>query len=124
MLLCGKIYQMAFILNVYTSAQLKESAAESEKLLKQLIATGDEYQALLDEAERKESETASKIDELEYAYDEAKDREYQQWLASQKPTNNGGSSNVVDGVTWLLPITPLRSKKQDPTRSIPPAIRI
>lgn len=87
-----------------SSAQLKESAAESEKLLKQLIATGDEYQALLDEAERKESETASKIDELEYAYDEAKDREYQQWLASQKPTNNGGSSNVVDGVTWLLPI--------------------
>lgn len=87
-----------------SSAKLEESQKESDKLLKQLIATGEEYQALLDEAERKESETAGKIDDLEYAYDEAKEREYQQWLASQPPASNGGASNVVDGVTWLLPI--------------------
>ena len=87
-----------------SSQKLEESAAEAEKLLKQLIATGNEYQALLDEAERKESETASKIDKLEYAYDEAKEREYQEWLASQKPTHSGSASNTVDGITWLLPI--------------------
>lgn len=87
-----------------SSVKLEASKLESEKLLKQLIATGEEYQALLDEAEKKESETAGKIDDLEYAYDEAKEREYQQWLASQPPVNNGGSSNVVDGVTWLMPI--------------------
>lgn len=87
-----------------TSKKLVEASAEADKLLKKLIATGEEYQKLLDEAERKESETASTIDKLEYAYDEAKEREYQQWLASQKPTSNGSSSNVVDGITWLMPI--------------------
>lgn len=87
-----------------STVKLEESQKESEKLLKQLIATGEEYQALLDEAERKESETAGKIDDLEYAYDAAKEREYQQWLASQPPASSGSASNVVDGVTWLLPI--------------------
>ena len=31
-------------------------------------------------------------------------RKYQEWLATQKPSNNGGSGNTVDGITWLLPI--------------------
>lgn len=87
-----------------SSKKLGESKEESDALLKQLIATGEEYQKLLDEAERKESETASTIDKLEYAYDAAKDREYREWLAQQKPTPGGPGSNVVDGVTWLLPI--------------------
>ena len=86
------------------SAELATSREEADNLLKQLIATGEEYQKLLDEAERKESETAGKIDDLEYAYDEAKEREYQQWLATQKPSPNGNGSNTVDGITWLLPI--------------------
>ncbi len=87
-----------------SSAKLEESQKESDKLLKQLIATGEEYQALLDEAEKKESETASTIDSLEYAYDAAKEREYKEWLASQPSGGGGGGSNVVDGVTWLMPI--------------------
>lgn len=87
-----------------SSAKLVESQEESEKLLKQLIATGAEYQALLDEAERKESETASTIDSLEYAYDAAKQREYQEWLAAHPPQNVGGSANVVDGITWVMPV--------------------
>ena len=86
------------------SAELEKSREEADKLLKQLIATGEEYQKLLDEAERKESQTAGKIDSLESAYDAAKEREYQEWLASQPPVQTGGSSNTVDGVTWLLPI--------------------
>lgn len=85
------------------SEELGESRTEADKLLKQLIATGAEYQALLDEAERKESESADKVDKLEYAYDEAKEREYKEWLATQKPSA-GSSSNVVNGVTWILPI--------------------
>ncbi len=87
-----------------SSAKLEESQKESDKLLKQLIATGEEYQALLDKAEQKESETAGQIDDLEFAYDAAKEREYQQWLATQKPSSSGGSGNTVDGVTWLMPI--------------------
>ena len=86
------------------SAELEKSREEADQLLKQLIATGEEYQKLLDEAERKESQTAGKIDSLDSAYDAAKEREYQEWLASQPPVQTGGSSNTVDGVTWLLPI--------------------
>ena len=86
------------------SAELEKSRADADQLLKQLIATGEEYQKLLDEAERKESQTAGKIDNLESQYDAAKEREYQEWLASQPPQQTGGSSNTVDGVTWLLPI--------------------
>ena len=86
------------------SAELEASRAEADELLKQLIATGEEYQKLLHEAEKKESETAGKLDDLEYAYDAAKEREYQEWLATQPPTQNNSSSNTVDGITWLLPI--------------------
>lgn len=87
-----------------SSEELEKSREEADKLLKQLIATGEEYQRLLDEAEKKESETASQVDKLEYAYDAAKEREYQQWLASQPPKQTGGSANTVDGMTWLLPV--------------------
>ena len=87
-----------------SSEELEKSREEADKLLKQLIATGEEYQRLLDEAEKKESETASQVDKLEYAYDAAKEREYQQWLASQPPKQTGGSANTVDGLTWLLPV--------------------
>ena len=86
------------------SAELEKSRTEADNLLKQLIATGEEYQKLLDEAERKESQTAGKIDNLESQYDAAKEREYQEWLASQPPQQTGGSSNTVNGITWLLPI--------------------
>ena len=87
-----------------SSEELEKSREEADKLLKQLIATGEEYERLLDEAEKKESETASQVDKLEYAYDAAREREYQQWLASQPPQQTGGSANTVDGVTWLLPV--------------------
>ena len=86
------------------SKKLEESRVEADKLLKQLIATGEEYQRLLDEAEKKESETASQVDKLEYAYDAAKEREYQQWLASQPPVQSGSAANTVNGLTWLLPV--------------------
>ena len=86
------------------SADLEKSRQEADELLKQLIATGEEYQRLLDEAEKKESETSGSISKLESAYDAAKQREYQEWLASQPPAQTGGSANTVDGVTWLLPI--------------------
>lgn len=87
-----------------TMAQLEEARLEAEKLLNQLVATGAEYQALLDEAERKESEIEGKIGELEFAYDEAKEREYQEWLAAQPKPPSSSSSNNVDGVDWLIPI--------------------
>lgn len=93
-------------------AVLEEKRAEADKLLAQLVATGEEYQQYLDEAEAKESEAAGKLDDLEAELSEAEEREYQEYLAyleSLKPPapsigGNGGAPNNVDGVTWLVPI--------------------
>ena len=89
--------------------ELDAARAKAEKLLQDLVATGEEYENLLNEAEKKESEASSTIDELEYAYDEAKEREYQEWLAAQpKPKPPGGlagTPNDVNGVEWLIPIS-------------------
>ncbi len=96
--------------------QLESRRAEANELLAELVAKGEEYQALVDAAEAEAEKLANDILSKEDEYDEAKDREYQQWLAAQpKPTppasnNTGtggtaGSSNNVSGVTWLVPIS-------------------
>ncbi len=93
-------------------AVLEDKRADADKLLAQLVATGEEYQQYLDAAEAKESEAASKLDDLEAELSEAEEREYQEYLAyleSLKPPapsigGNGGAPNNVDGVTWLVPI--------------------
>lgn len=87
-----------------SSAQLDSARAETDALLKQLIETGEEFKELIEKVEEKESQTNGKLDKLEDDYDAAKDKEYQDWLASQKPVYNTGYSMVVDGVTWLLPM--------------------
>ncbi len=83
---------------------------EADKLLKDLLATGAEYQAYLDEAESKVNDLLDKIEDKQDEYDEAK---YQEWLATsvppttKPPTNNGGGQagqgTVVGNVTWLVP---------------------
>jgi murein DD-endopeptidase MepM/ murein hydrolase activator NlpD len=83
--------------------ELEAAQEESKKLLKDLIETDVEYQKLLAEAEKKQVESRREVDNLEYAYDEAKEREYQEWLASQPPKTQTGS-NTVNGITWLMPI--------------------
>lgn len=80
-----------------TSKKLEESRAETDKLLKELIATGDKYQKLIDEHEEKESEAKATLSKLEYEYDAAKEREYQQWLAQQ-------SGGAVSSGSWVMPI--------------------
>ena len=88
---------------------LKAKREEADELLNQLLAKGAEYEALLDEAETKNSHVLAELDELETAYDEAKEREYQEWLASQpkvpSTVGNAGAPNNVDGVEWLIPIS-------------------
>lgn len=86
-----------------SSVELEESQKESDKLLKELIAVEAEYKKLLSVAEKQKVEAASTVDQLEYAYDAAKQREYREWLASQ-PSGGGAGSNTVDGVVWLMPI--------------------
>lgn len=95
-----------------TKAQLQESQkqqeakrAEADKLLAELIATGDEYEKLLahaeDEAKNLKSDISDKKDDIE-------DAEYAQWLATSKPASTGskpsnGDDYVASDATWVTP---------------------
>ena len=93
---------------------LEQKRAEADALLKDLIATGAEYEALMDAAELDVEKLLDEISQKEIEYDEAKDREYQQWLSTSIPPttappaytgSNAGSSSTVGGITWLVPCT-------------------
>ena len=95
-------------------AELEVKRAEADALLTQLIAQGEEYQALVEEAEAAAGELNETLEDLQYQLDEAKKREYQEWLAAQpkpkppanQPTTGGGTAadpNYVNGLTWLIP---------------------
>lgn len=89
-----------------TSQQMNVSKLEADELLQTLIAKGQAYQELIDEHEKIESDTAQQLDEKESAYDKAKEREYQEWLAAQQPPKDVGTTTVdASGKVWVLPIS-------------------
>ena len=98
-----------------TKVELEASKVEQEKkrveadeLLKQLIATGEEYQQYIDAAEEEESSLKIKISSTEKLYENAK---YKEWLATSvatKPSSSGGvagDGTTIGGLTWLKPTT-------------------
>lgn len=89
-----------------TQKSLEAKRAESDAMLSALNEKGMEFQSLLDQEEDKLSEMEKSLTKLESEYDEAKEREYQQWLAQNPPKqeNKGGTATNVDGITWLTPI--------------------
>lgn len=88
------------------SEQMNASRIEADELLQELIAKGQEYQALIDEHERIESEAQRELDAKESAYDKAKEKEYLEWLATQKQPSQGTANSTTDasGKVWLMPI--------------------
>ncbi|MBR5022899.1 MAG: peptidoglycan DD-metalloendopeptidase family protein [Oscillospiraceae bacterium] len=87
------------------SQQMEVSRLEAEELLQTLIAKGQAYQALIDEHEKIESESLRELSAAETAYDKAKEKEYLEWLAAQKPpTNTSGSTVDASGKVWVMPI--------------------
>lgn len=99
--------------------------AEADALLAELVARGDEFEALIMDAEEEIGALLNEIANKEKEYDAAKDREYQEWLAQQpkpKPPESGsgggsgntgnlggsgvaGTPRTVNGITWLVPIS-------------------
>ena len=97
-----------------SEAELEEKRAEADRLLSDLLATGKEYEDHLYQAELKVEELLNQITQKEEEYDEAKDREYQQWLSTSIPPTTarpsysgggvGGNSNIdATGITWVVP---------------------
>jgi murein DD-endopeptidase MepM/ murein hydrolase activator NlpD len=97
-------------------AELEENRADADALLQELVAQGMEYEELLEQAEAENMAMMQQINELNSAYDAAKDREYREWLAQQPPPikdnvsdkpimgGENNNSSEVDGATWLVPI--------------------
>ncbi len=109
-----------------TEAELAEKRAQVDQLLQELVKRGDEYAALVQEAEDEIGKLMQEIAQKQEEYDEAKYREYLEWLAQQpppppppsttKPPSSGNTGNVggsgtaltprtVNGITWLVPVT-------------------
>lgn len=100
-----------------TQVEMEAKRAEADELLAELVTEYEGYESLVEAAEQDKAKLNSEIDDLEEAYEDAKDREYQkwyeQWLQSQpssKPstgTSSGGGTagtgSVTNGITWLIP---------------------
>ncbi|MBQ4600179.1 MAG: peptidoglycan DD-metalloendopeptidase family protein [Oscillospiraceae bacterium] len=95
---------------------METKRAASDALLVELNAKGEEFAAQIEAGEDEIEGLLSEIAKKEKEYDQAKDREYKQWLSTSvppttKPKPNTGSSstspkppaNVVAGIKWVMP---------------------
>lgn len=90
-----------------TQKTLEEKRAEADELLLQLIAKGEEYEAMLDESEAMQDELMKQIAAKEKEYDQAK---YKEWLATSvvttKPTTSSTkpSESAPSSSGWVCPV--------------------
>lgn len=87
-------------------AELEEKAAAAQVLLDELIAKGEEFDALMEELEAEQEANADKLADKKVEYDEAKYREHM--ATAPKPTKpsgngNGGIPVNTNGITWVVP---------------------
>lgn len=81
----------------------EEKRAEADKLLADLVATGDKYEKLLDAAEHEAGKLSDKIDDVE---DDIEAEEYAQWLATSTPSTSkpsNGNEYQPSDATWITP---------------------
>jgi len=85
-----------------TEKELESRRAEADKLLAELIATGEEYEALLDEAEEAAADLKDDISDAQDAYNDKKKEEE----AANKPSS-GGSNTTTNAPAssggWTVP---------------------
>ena len=86
---------------------LEGKRAEADELLLQLIAKGEEYEAMLDESEALQDELMLEIAAKEKEYDQAK---YREWLATSVATTRPTTSNTKPSGSapsssgWVCPV--------------------
>jgi len=105
-----------------TQAEMDAKRQEADDLIQELLTKADDLEALEEEFERQEQEFLEQIAKKEEEYDEAKQREWEAYMATYVPpttappvgsTNNSTSSNSGSsgnsgnsgggGGTWLRP---------------------
>ena len=87
---------------------LEEKRVEADKILTELIAKGDEYQAMLDESEELQDELMKEIAQAEK---DLKTAEYKEWLATYVPpttlpsgTDTTPSTQAPSSSGWIKPL--------------------
>lgn len=81
---------------------LAQKQEEANAVLSKLVATGEEYRQLVEDAEEEAMRLVEEMMAKEKDLDAAEKREYEEWLAQQNPPV--GTVNTVDGVGWLVPV--------------------
>ena len=87
--------------------QLEEKRAEADELLRQLIAKGEEFQALIDESEDLQDDL---MQEIAQAEKDLKAAEYREWLATYVPPttrpadNTKPSDQIPSSSGWVCPV--------------------
>ena len=91
-----------------TQAELETKRAEADELLTELIAKGEEFQAMLDESEALQEDLMKEIAQAEK---DLKAAEYQEWLATYVPpttqaagTSTTPSTQAPSSSGWVSPL--------------------
>lgn len=91
--------------------ELARKAEESKQILSDLIAKGEEFEAWMGDAEKELNKLEEELADKQVEFDEAA---YSEWLATSVPPTTkpapswggsgvGGSTNSVDGISWMVP---------------------
>ena len=88
-------------------AALEVKRAEADELLRDLVAKGEEFEAMIDESEEQQNDLMNQIAKKEK---ELKNAEYQEWLATYVPTTKPSgtdttpSTQVPTSSGWVKPL--------------------
>lgn len=94
-----------------TELELDNKRAEADALIQELLTKADDLEALEAEFEKQEEEFLKQIAQKEYEYDEAKQREWEAYMATyvpptQAPSTGGATNNSGGAVSsggWVVP---------------------
>ena len=81
---------------------LAQKQEEANAVLGKLLAKGEEYRQLVEDAEEEAQRIVEEMMAKEKDLDAAEKREYEEWLAMQHPPV--GTVTVVNGISWLVPV--------------------
>ncbi len=89
-----------------TQTTLEGKRVTADQLLAELIATGEEYEALMEQSEDEQAKLMEEIAKKEEEYEDAK---YLEWLATSVPdptyAGGAGTGQTIGNATWLIPIS-------------------
>ncbi len=100
--------------------ELDSKNEEVSAMLQELTAMGEQYQQLLMDAESRTNDLMHSLTQKEKEYQDAKDREYQQWLEQQKPTQPPEPETKPTVPDTTKPTTPDTTKPTTPEETPKP----